>query len=73
MIETQDLARQMDERNKKIADLKREHDFVFAEGMDAKELMEAKGERVIELRQQIKAIEGTEYDEIGIMFNGTFD
>jgi hypothetical protein len=41
--------------------------------MDAKELMEAKGDRVIELRQQIKAIEGDEYDEIGIMFNGTFD
>ena len=73
MIETQDLGRQMDERNKKIADLKREHDIVFEEGMSAKELMEAKGTRVIELRKQIEELEGECYDPLYILFNGTFD
>jgi len=62
----------MNEINK----LKAEHDALYEQGAEHLRLMNECGEKVIALRERIKALEGDDYeevDEVFLLFNGTFE
>jgi len=53
--------------------LKREHNALHASGRELVAQLEDIADKVLALRDRIKEAEGADYDEICILFCGTFD
>jgi len=54
-------------------ELMKEHDDLYLKGQHAYELSQELGIKVLELRERINKEFPGDYDEVHLLFNGTFD